>query len=52
MIAMKEGTRAEAMSAVWKLVKLLGAQDKDDGSLLKRIGDLEKVSLSFLRFLL
>lgn len=43
IIAMKEGTRAEAMSAVWKLVKTLGAQDKDDGSILKRIGDLEKV---------
>ncbi|KAI9638968.1 putative chromatin remodeling-related protein [Dioszegia hungarica] len=43
IIAMKEGTRAEAMSAVWKLVKVLGAQDKDDGSILKRVGDLEKI---------
>jgi hypothetical protein len=43
IIAMNEGTRAEAMSAVWKLVKTIGAQDKDDGSILKRVGDLEKV---------
>jgi SWI/SNF-related matrix-associated actin-dependent regulator of chromatin subfamily D len=34
MISVKEGTRAEVMAAVWKLVKVAGAQDKDDG--LKR----------------
>lgn len=50
IISMKEGTRAEAMSAVWKLVKQLGAQDKDDGSILKRIGDLEKASSRSITF--
>ncbi|RSH93276.1 SWI/SNF complex component snf12 [Saitozyma podzolica] len=34
MISVKEGTRAEVMAAVWKLVKVAGAQDKDDGSII------------------
>jgi hypothetical protein len=44
MISVKEGTRAEVMAAVWKLVKVAGAQDKDDGSVLRPIGGFEKAS--------
>jgi SWI/SNF-related matrix-associated actin-dependent regulator of chromatin subfamily D len=29
---------------VWKLVKVAGAQDKDDGSVLRPIGGFEKAS--------
>ncbi len=43
LIAMKEGTRSDAMSAVWKLVKVAGAQDKEDGTIVRRVGGLEKV---------
>lgn len=44
LLAMKEGTRAEIMAAAWKLVKVAGAQDKEDGSLIRPLGGLEKVS--------
>jgi SWI/SNF-related matrix-associated actin-dependent regulator of chromatin subfamily D len=43
LITVKEGTRAEIMAAVWKLVKVAGAQDKDDGSVLRPVGGFEKV---------
>jgi SWI/SNF-related matrix-associated actin-dependent regulator of chromatin subfamily D len=42
-IAMKEGTRAEVMSAVWKLIKVAGAQDKEDGTTIRPVGGMEKV---------
>jgi hypothetical protein len=45
LIAMKEGSRSDAMSAVWKLVKVAGAQDKEDGTIIRPVGGLEKVSL-------
>lgn len=34
------------MSAVWKFVKTVGAQDKDDLAKLKMIGGLEKVRMA------
>ena len=43
LVGMKEGTRAEVMAAIWKLVKFTGSQDKDDGSILRPTGGLEKV---------
>lgn len=43
LIATKEATRAEVMSAMWKLVKLAGAQDKEDGTLIRPVGGMEKV---------
>jgi SWI/SNF-related matrix-associated actin-dependent regulator of chromatin subfamily D len=48
IIGVKEESRAGVMSAVWKWVKTVGAQDKDDVTKLKVMGGLEKVSrLSF-----
>ena len=44
LVGMKEGTRAEVMASIWKLVKFTGSQDKDDGSILRPTGGLEKVS--------
>ncbi len=44
LVAMKEGTRAEVMAGVWKLVKIAGAQDKEDSTIIRPIGGLEKVS--------
>ena len=46
LIAMKEGTRSDAMSGVWKLLKVVGAQDKDDGSIVRPVRGLEKVNIS------
>jgi SWI/SNF-related matrix-associated actin-dependent regulator of chromatin subfamily D len=46
LVGMKEGTRAEVMASIWKLVKLTGAQDKDDGSIIRPSGGLEKVRYS------
>jgi SWI/SNF-related matrix-associated actin-dependent regulator of chromatin subfamily D len=43
LVGMKEGTRAEVMASIWKLVKFTGSQDKDDGSILRPTGGLEKV---------
>ncbi|KAK4688672.1 SWI/SNF-related matrix-associated actin-dependent regulator of chromatin subfamily D, partial [Tremellales sp. Uapishka_1] len=43
LIAMKEGTRAEVMAAVWKLVKIVGAQDKEDGTVIRPVGGLERI---------
>ncbi|WWC95792.1 hypothetical protein V866_002658 [Kwoniella sp. B9012] len=43
LIQMKEGTRSEIINAVWKLVKVVGAQDKDDGTVIKPVGGLEKI---------
>lgn len=44
LVGMKEGTRSEVMAAVWKLVKFSGAQDKEDGTIIRPSGGLEKVS--------
>jgi len=44
LVGMREGTRAEVMASIWKLVKFTGSQDKDDGSILRPTGGLEKVS--------
>jgi len=44
LVGTKEGTRAEVMASIWKLVKFTGSQDKDDGSILRPTGGLEKVS--------
>ncbi|WWD20275.1 hypothetical protein CI109_104751 [Kwoniella shandongensis] len=43
LISIKEGTRAEVVSSVWKLVKVAGAQDKDDGTIVRPVGGLEKI---------
>lgn len=43
LISLKEGTRADVMSAVWKLVKVAGAQDKEDPTIIRPIGGFEKV---------
>ena len=43
LVGMKEGTRSEVMAAVWKLVKFSGAQDKEDGTIIRPSGGLEKV---------
>ena len=43
---MKEGTRSEIMGAVWKLVKVAGAQDKEDGTVVRPVGGFERVSVS------
>lgn len=44
LVGMKEGTRSEVMAGIWKLVKFTGAQDKEDGSVIRPTGGLEKVS--------
>ncbi|WVF68489.1 hypothetical protein IAT40_003256 [Kwoniella sp. CBS 6097] len=43
LISMNEGTRAEVVGAIWKLVKVVGAQDKEDGTIVRPIGGLEKL---------
>ncbi|WWC92772.1 uncharacterized protein L201_007731 [Kwoniella dendrophila CBS 6074] len=43
LISMKEGTRSDIINAVWKLVKVVGAQDKDDATIIKPIGGIEKI---------
>ncbi|WVW86960.1 hypothetical protein I302_109016 [Kwoniella bestiolae CBS 10118] len=43
LIQMKEGTRSEIINSLWKLVKVVGAQDKDDGTVIKPVGGLEKI---------
>jgi SWI/SNF-related matrix-associated actin-dependent regulator of chromatin subfamily D len=43
MISMREGTRAEVMAAVWQLVKTSAAQDKEDPTIVRPIGGLEKL---------
>lgn len=43
LIGLREGTRSEVMSALWKLVKTTSAQDKEDGTIIKAVGGLQKV---------
>lgn len=43
LISMREGTRAEVMAAVWQLVKTSGAQDKEDPTIVRPVGGLEKI---------
>lgn len=45
LIGVKEDTRAGVMSAVWKWIKVVGAQDRDDPGKLILRGGLEKVCL-------
>ncbi len=43
VIGIKEESRAGAMSAMWKFIKSVGAQDRDDPTRLRLVGGLEKV---------
>lgn len=43
LISVREGSRAEIMAAVWQFVKAAGAQDKEDSTLVRPVGGLEKV---------
>nr|XP_018260323.1 uncharacterized protein I303_07241 [Kwoniella dejecticola CBS 10117]OBR82481.1 hypothetical protein I303_07241 [Kwoniella dejecticola CBS 10117] len=43
LISIKEGTRSEIINGVWKLIKVVGAQDRDDGTVIKAVGGLEKI---------
>ena len=43
LIGVSEGTRSQVMSAMWKFVKVAGAQDKEDASLIRPMGGVEKV---------
>lgn len=43
LISLREGTRAEVMTAVWQLVKSSGAQDKEDGTIIRPVGGLQKL---------
>ncbi|ORY34769.1 putative chromatin remodeling-related protein [Naematelia encephala] len=43
LISMKEGTRADVMAAVWKFIKVVGAQDKEDGTIIRPVGGMEKI---------
>ncbi|EIW71550.1 hypothetical protein TREMEDRAFT_42914 [Tremella mesenterica DSM 1558] len=45
LIASKEGTRGEIISAVWKLIKIAGAQDKEDPTIVRPVGGLEKLMM-------
>lgn len=43
LIGVQEGTRSDVMSALWKLIKVAGAQDKEDATVIRPVGGLEKV---------
>lgn len=43
LISIREGSRAEIMAAVWQLVKSSGAQDKEDATIVRPVGGLEKI---------
>ncbi|ORX37757.1 chromatin remodeling-related protein [Kockovaella imperatae] len=43
LIATKEGTKSEIMGAIWKLIKMVGAQDKEDGTIVRPVGGFEKI---------
>lgn len=43
LVSIREGTRAEVMAAVWQLVKASGAQDKEDPTIVRPVGGLEKI---------
>ncbi|OWT38076.1 hypothetical protein J008_04410 [Cryptococcus neoformans] len=43
LVGLRESTRSEVMSALWKLVKTTGAQDKEDGTVIKAVGGLQKL---------
>jgi len=43
LIGMVEGSRSEVLSQVWKCIKTLGAQDRDDPTKLLAVGGLEKL---------
>ena len=44
LVGLSEGTRSQVMSAMWKMVKVAGAQDKEDPSVIKPVGGIEQVS--------
>lgn len=46
MIGIKEESRGVIMSAMWKYVKTIGAQDRDDPTKLMPINGLEQVRLT------
>lgn len=43
MIGIAEESRSVVLSAVWKFIKTVGAQDKDDVTKLLPVGGLQKV---------
>ncbi len=43
LISVREGSRAEIMAAMWQFIKTAGAQDKEDSTLVRPVGGLEKV---------
>ncbi|GMK59398.1 hypothetical protein CspeluHIS016_0800040 [Cutaneotrichosporon spelunceum] len=43
LISLREGSRAEIMAAVWQFIKSVGAQDKEDSTIVRPVGGLEKV---------
>ncbi|BEI84199.1 hypothetical protein CcaverHIS002_0408030 [Cutaneotrichosporon cavernicola] len=43
LISVREGSRAEIMAAVWQFIKAAGAQDKEDSTMVRPVGGLEKV---------
>lgn len=45
MIGITEESRSVVLSAVWKYIKTVGAQDKDDVTKLLPVGGLQKVSI-------
>nr|ODN80287.1 hypothetical protein L203_05875 [Cryptococcus depauperatus CBS 7841] len=46
LVSIKEGTRSEIMSGLWKFVKTVGAQDKEDVTVVKAVGGLQKLFAS------
>jgi SWI/SNF-related matrix-associated actin-dependent regulator of chromatin subfamily D len=52
MIGIAEESRSVVLSAVWKFIKTVGAQDKDDVTKLLPVGGLQKVRESHSSLLL
>lgn len=49
LIGIKEESRSAVLSAMWKFIKTVGAQDKDDVTKLLPIGGLQKVRHALAR---
>lgn len=47
LLGVQEGTRSEVMSALWQWVKVVGAQDKEDPTIIRPTGGLEKAGRPF-----
>ncbi|WVQ79223.1 hypothetical protein IAT38_001319 [Cryptococcus sp. DSM 104549] len=43
LLEISEGTRSEVLSSLWKYVKVVGAQDKEDGTVVRAVGGLQKI---------